>query len=380
MKDFLQFNCPVAKRVPRSTPLKIERHDLPQQRPPPFEAAIGNQGSPHLNMYQSSDGQSKQNGLIETQDSRSARPDASSTTEAWHSLQNVSQDNLAERTFSALAGSLDVGTKPDRLDLEQRSKESTSDPYVVPVGLESTSEKDGVGAARDTAAMSTLQGTATPDRKNIATRTALSESNSPGVGISSLIPPSTIHLQAADGERAIAGQKAAAQDAPLRSLSTENRSLHSAQQQPSVSAGSTRLLEVGLESGTNGWLKVRAESDGRGEISASLIATTGNAVEALHKELPALTAYLKDQAVTVSSLAVHRADSGGPMQGASTGRQDSFSRSEGKEGQQAGSDRRVHETTDLLQHDLDHPSTGYFHAPQPERVIARSSNRFVAVA
>ncbi len=68
------------------------------------------------------------------------------------------------------------------------------------------------------------------------------------------------------------------------------------------------VLEVGVASGTNGWLKVRAEMDGTGGVSASVVTTTASAAEALHKELPSLSAYLRDESVGVSSLVVNRTE------------------------------------------------------------------------
>jgi hypothetical protein len=75
-------------------------------------------------------------------------------------------------------------------------------------------------------------------------------------------------------------------------------------------------LEVGIDGGTNGWLRVRAEMDGTGGVSASVMATTASAVEALHKELPALSAYLTHESVGVSSLVVNRAEAGAGTQDA----------------------------------------------------------------
>ena len=69
------------------------------------------------------------------------------------------------------------------------------------------------------------------------------------------------------------------------------------------------VLEVGVASGTNGWLKVRAETDGTGGVAASVVTTTAIAADAMHKELPALSAYLHSESVGVSSLAVHQGDS-----------------------------------------------------------------------
>ncbi len=79
---------------------------------------------------------------------------------------------------------------------------------------------------------------------------------------------------------------------------------------------SPKVLEVGIDGGTNGWLRVRAEMGGSGEISASVIAHTAGAVEALHRELPALSAYLQHEQVGVNSVAVSRGEATVPGQNA----------------------------------------------------------------
>lgn len=66
------------------------------------------------------------------------------------------------------------------------------------------------------------------------------------------------------------------------------------------------VLEVGIASGTHGWLKVRAEINAAGDVSASLAAASERAVESLHRELPSLSSYLQTELVGLTSLVVHR--------------------------------------------------------------------------
>lgn len=70
------------------------------------------------------------------------------------------------------------------------------------------------------------------------------------------------------------------------------------------------VLEVGIPNGSQGWLKVRAELTGGG-VSASLSAASPAGQEMLHRELPALTTYLQQEKVAVSSLVVQTPATGG---------------------------------------------------------------------
>jgi len=64
-------------------------------------------------------------------------------------------------------------------------------------------------------------------------------------------------------------------------------------------------LEVGVQNGTHGWLKVRAEMTETGVINASVSASSTTGQEMLHRELPALTAYLQSEKVAVNEVTVH---------------------------------------------------------------------------
>ena len=88
------------------------------------------------------------------------------------------------------------------------------------------------------------------------------------------------------------------------------------QNQPGVVAGSINdaprmltatptALEVGIQNGTHGWLSVRAEMADGGVVNASVSATSSAGQEMLHRELPALTAYLQQEKVAVNAIVVH---------------------------------------------------------------------------
>jgi hypothetical protein len=63
-------------------------------------------------------------------------------------------------------------------------------------------------------------------------------------------------------------------------------------------------LEVGVANGTQGWLKIRAEMTDSGVVNASLSSATSSGQEMLHRELPALTAYLQDERVAVNTVVI----------------------------------------------------------------------------
>jgi hypothetical protein len=63
-------------------------------------------------------------------------------------------------------------------------------------------------------------------------------------------------------------------------------------------------LEVGVSNGTQGWLKIRAEMTDGGVVNASLSSGSSAGQEMLHRELPALTAYLQEERVSVNTVVV----------------------------------------------------------------------------
>jgi hypothetical protein len=100
-------------------------------------------------------------------------------------------------------------------------------------------------------------------------------------------------------------------------------------------------LEVGIASGTQGWVKVRAELGSDGVVNASLSTASQAGQEMLHRELPSLTAYLQQERVTVNAVVVHataadpRAASG--MNGGAGGQMQQQGRANG--GERGGSER-----------------------------------------
>ena len=80
---------------------------------------------------------------------------------------------------------------------------------------------------------------------------------------------------------------------------------HPIEATPRLLAATPTSLEVGIPNGTHGWLRVRAEIGEGGGVNASVSAASPAGQELLHRELPALTAYLQQEKVAVSAIVVH---------------------------------------------------------------------------
>jgi hypothetical protein len=78
-------------------------------------------------------------------------------------------------------------------------------------------------------------------------------------------------------------------------------------------------IEVGVTSGSHGWLKIRTELTDTGAIKAVLSSTSSTGQEMLHRELASLSSFLEQERIPVSSLAVHQEPSSGFDAGTSSG-------------------------------------------------------------
>jgi hypothetical protein len=75
---------------------------------------------------------------------------------------------------------------------------------------------------------------------------------------------------------------------------------------PRMLTATPTALEVGIQNGIHGWLRVRAEmAEGSTVVNASVSAASSAGQEMLHRELPALTAYLQEEKVSVNAVVVH---------------------------------------------------------------------------
>jgi hypothetical protein len=74
---------------------------------------------------------------------------------------------------------------------------------------------------------------------------------------------------------------------------------------PKTLVATPTALEIGIQNGTHGWLKVRAEMTDGGVVNASVSTASSSGQEMLHRELPALTAYLQQEKVAVNTVVIH---------------------------------------------------------------------------
>jgi hypothetical protein len=88
---------------------------------------------------------------------------------------------------------------------------------------------------------------------------------------------------------------------------------------PRMLTATPTALEVGIQNGTYGWLKVRAEMADGGVVNASVSAASSAGQEMLHRELPAMTAYLQEERVAVNAIVVHAPLAAGAESRSSTG-------------------------------------------------------------
>jgi len=91
---------------------------------------------------------------------------------------------------------------------------------------------------------------------------------------------------------------------------------------PRMLAATPTSLEVGIQNGTHGWLKVRAEMTDGGVVNASVSAASSAGQEMLHRELPSLTAYLQQEKVAVNAVTVHASSAAGADARSSSGAAD----------------------------------------------------------
>jgi hypothetical protein len=103
---------------------------------------------------------------------------------------------------------------------------------------------------------------------------------------------------------------------------------------PQTLTATPTALEVGIQDGTHGWLRVRAEMTNGGSVNASVSVTSPATQEMLHRELPSLTAYLQEEKVAVNTVVVHS-----PVQSAVEQRSFAGADGAGGEAAQRGNER-----------------------------------------
>jgi hypothetical protein len=76
-------------------------------------------------------------------------------------------------------------------------------------------------------------------------------------------------------------------------------------------AATATSLEVGISSGTHGWLRVRAELDPSGTVAAAVVTSSATAAENLTRHLPAMSEYLAQETTRIGSIVVHASSASG---------------------------------------------------------------------
>lgn len=76
-------------------------------------------------------------------------------------------------------------------------------------------------------------------------------------------------------------------------------------QSPHILTASPTTLEVGVQTETHGWLKVRAEISDGGAVNASVSASSTSGQEMLRHELPSISNFLAKENVSVALVVVH---------------------------------------------------------------------------
>jgi len=80
---------------------------------------------------------------------------------------------------------------------------------------------------------------------------------------------------------------------------------------PRTLAATATSLEVGISSGTHGWLRIRAELDQSGTVTAAVVASSAASAENLTKHLPAMSEYLAQETTKIGSIVVHASSHSG---------------------------------------------------------------------
>jgi hypothetical protein len=106
---------------------------------------------------------------------------------------------------------------------------------------------------------------------------------------------------------------------------------------PRMLTATSTALEVGIQNGTHGWLKVRAEMTEAGVVNASVSTSSATERDILRRELPGLTSFLQLEKVAVNAIVIH--PTAAESRGAASGREDGS----GGQMQQGGNDGGGHQ-------------------------------------
>ncbi len=260
-----------------------------------------------------------------------SKSDAAKSTAASNCGQAIAQDSATVVPVVPAPVAVDAKIQP-RLEAEP-----------APVAVKDS--KDGIAGAKTSGAA--LKKT---DSKPVAAAgsavSATANASIPVVPEVSVAAPATSHIVGATGVTPI--QHVA--HTPLTSTTSATTKIAGSSALSSTAAGvasapntdlrtlvsTPNVLEIGFASGSHGWLRVRAELDGTGEVAASVVAASVGAAEGLHKELPGLSQYLEGEHVALSSLVVNASGKGAEAQDAATSAGSNEASAGGRQGADQG--------------------------------------------
>jgi hypothetical protein len=214
-----------------------------------------------------------------------------------------------EAAPGANAGVIDTGTTVTTADnLVASPKPGTGMEKMTPVPLQGKSDgEDKTQGAPGLAAVMFHSTVGGAGASSSAALTAVVSGNAPG------------ELTATKFQVGDAGAHAAGLPTGSREQDGVTVTAASMGGMPRMLTATPTALEVGIQNGTHGWLKVRAEMVDGGVVNASVSAASSAGQEMLHRELPALTAYLQEEKVAVNAVVVHAPLATGAESRGSTG-------------------------------------------------------------
>jgi hypothetical protein len=237
------------------------------------------------------------------------------------------------KTTEALTKSVSSVTKPSteispspvdgqvRKDVASGAKASVTDTAVMVIA-----GSDLVASPKTDASPEKMPTVAIPSGSDGENKPQAKRESGAALSHSGGIVPTAIAFGNAPGELAATKLLAGDAGAHTAGLSAGSREPDGAGVVAPSMAGAPRMLaatptslEVGIQSGTHGWLKVRAEMTDGGVVNASVSAASSAGEEMLHRELPGLTAYLQEEKVAVNAVIVHAPSAAGTDARSSSG-------------------------------------------------------------
>jgi hypothetical protein len=207
------------------------------------------------------------------------------------------------------------------------------------------SPKPDIGA--DKAPASTIPGGSDGQNKSQAVREpAAALVHSPGIATAAVVSGNTPgELVATKLPAGDAGAYAGGLTAGSREHDGPGVVASSMDGAPRMLTATPTSLEVGIQNGTHGWLKVRAEMTDGGVVNASVSAASSAGQEMLHRELPGLTAYLQQEKVAVNAVIVHASSAAGVDARSSSGTDDAGGQTPQRSNQEEPQHQSLRKTT-----------------------------------